>query len=366
MNVHADIVETGVIPETLMKRRNQMRHTKSPFVKFTIFSTVMFFCLGVLASNMAMASDKKIKLKLTSSIAAKNSPPGDSMDAWADLIEKNSNGRIKVRVFYAGELGSQQEVFDQVLRGNVDLLLDWAITAYDQRLGLMNAPYLVKSWEDAHEILNPNGWLAKIYSGIYGDIGLKYFGPYPDGFGGVATRGKYATSIAEAKDKGIKVRSAAIFPLPETMRALGYQVIPVGWSESYTAIQTGVVDGSSNNPIFWSYEYFRDIIDYYVHTRHTFAFGDLTMNQEKWNELDAEDQKIIADAAAVISQKQFVDGRATDLAYRQKAIAAGIKYIEPSKEEVAEMEKACREKVWPLVEKAVGPEIMKAVKENRK
>jgi len=342
-----------------------MKHTKSTFVKSAMICTALCFFVVVFSASQGIASDKEIKLKLTSSIATKNSPPGDSMDEWAKLIEENSKGRIKVRVFYSGELGSQQEVFDQVLRGNVDLLLDWAITAYDQRLGLMNAPYLVKSWEDAFEVLQPGGWLSKIYSGIYKDIGLKYFGPYPDGFGGVATKGKYATSITEAKEKGIKVRSAAIFPLPETMRALGYQVIPVGWSESYTAIQTGVVDGSSNNPIFWSYEYFRDIIDYYVHTRHTFAFGDLTMNQDKWNSLDTEDQKIISDAAAVVSQKQFVNGRAIDLEYRNKAIAAGIKYIEPSKEEIAEMEKVCKSDVWPLVEKAVGPEIMKIVRENR-
>lgn len=315
----------------------------------------------VMASGNALAAEQH-KLRLASEAGAKGSPVANSMDMWAKLIQERTDGRIKINVFYQGELGGQQELFDQLVKGNVDMMLTWPMTSYDPRIGITNTPYLTLSWDEALEAYKPGGWLAVIIDPIFEGIGLKFFGPWPEGFGGVATRGKYATTVESAV--GIKVRSQPIFPQPQTMRALGYEAVPIDWGEVYTSIQTGIVDGDSGNIIYWDYEYFRDVVDYYVHTRHNFSAGALVMNAGTWDTLDPADQKIIADAADEVITKQFDEADAEDRKWIQTAIDSGMEYIEPSSAEHAALVATVRAEVWPQIEEKVGKYIMDQIREN--
>jgi TRAP-type C4-dicarboxylate transport system substrate-binding protein len=332
--------------------------------KFLILAAVLG--TAALLNCPSSEAQETIKLRIVSPTATQGSFMGESMVMWKDLIEKNSNGRIKITLHYSGELGNEGETIDQHIKGTAHMMLNYASTTYSAKLGLLSTPYLLNNWDEAREAFQPEGWLTKAYEKIYEEVGLKFFAPYPGGFGGIDTKGKYATSIASAKEQGIKVRSAAIFPLPDTLKVLGYQVIPVDWGETYTAIQTGVVDGSSNNPIYWTYEFYRDLLEYFVDTHHTFSSADLTMHLDTWNKLSPEDQKIIADAAYAVAAKQFEDAEQTDLHYRQLAIEAGIKYITPSSEEIEEMRTVCKNTIWPLVEEVVGKELMQLVYDNAK
>ena len=65
------------------------------------------------------------------------------------------------------------------------------------------------------------------------------------------------------------------------MQALGYQTATIEWGEVYTALQTGVVDGDAGNIIYWDYQYFGDILDYFVRVKSNFITGVLTMNLKK-------------------------------------------------------------------------------------
>ncbi len=301
-------------------------------------------------------------LKMATDSGTKGSPAGEALKKWADLIEQKSNGELKVKVFYQNELGGQQEVFDLHVAGDVQLMLNWPMTSYDKRIGVIYTPYMTTSWEEALKAYSPGGWVNNLLGGIYQDIGLKFFGPWPEGFNGVATRGQHALTIPAAKD--IKVRTMTVFPAPQTMQALGYQTAAIDWGEVYTALQTGVVDGEAGNVIFWDYEYFRDIIDTYVRTKHFFMTGILSMNHKAWDKLTPAQQKAVSEASLEIMNEQFKAAREQDEFYVKKATEAGIKYIEPSQEELATLGKAAREKVWPLMEQEIGAEIVNTIRSN--
>ncbi|WMC11663.1 TRAP transporter substrate-binding protein DctP [Oceanimonas pelagia] len=329
---------------------------------FTLARTVAISTTIIVASANAVASDQKYNFKLALESGDRDSAQGKSMQMWADLIKEKSDGRMKVGIFYQGELGGQQELFDQLVKGNIDMMVTWPQTSYDERLAVNYIPYLTLGWEDALKAYGENGWLKDILGGVYKDIGLKYFGPYPEGFGGVATKGRYATNFEDAQ--GIKVRSTPVFPLPQTVKALGFQAVPIDWAEVYTSIQTGVVDGDSGNVIYWDYEYFRDQLDYFVHTKHNFSSYAILMNDETWQELDQEDQTIIADAAQAVIEKQFKDARAEDEKWIKAAQDAGMEYIVPSTEEMQAWVERVRAEVWPQIEPAVGKELMDKLQEN--
>lgn len=314
--------------------------------------------------SMATTADS-IKLKMSTDTGSKGSPAGDAIDNWAKLIEQktaNTPDEIKINVFYQDELGDQKEVFDLFTVGEVDLMLNWPLTSYDKRMGLRNTPYMLFNWEQAFEAYRPDGWLNTIYQDIYKDQGLEFFGAWPEGFGGVATRGKYATTVEGAS--GIKVRVPSSFPNPQTLKAMGYQPAALTWGEVYTSIQTGVVDGEAGNIIYWDYEYFRDVLTHYTRTKHVFVTGVLSMNTESWEKLNGNQQKIVADAALIVMEKQFADAKDLDQGYVDKAIAYGMKYIEPTDEEISALAKITREQVWPLMAEEMGAELVEKLRND--
>ena len=318
--------------------------------------------LALFAPVTADASDQTYKLVLTSEAGDRESPIGRAMRDWEALIEDKSNGRMQVEVFYQGELGGQQELFDQLIRGNVDLMITWPQTSYDQRIGVNYIPYLVLGWDEAYEAFSPEGWVQELMVPIYEEMGLKYLGPFPEGFGGIATQNRYATSYEEAQ--GLKVRSQPVFPLPQTVNAMGFEAVPIDWAEVYTSLQTGVVDGDSSNVIYWDYEYFGDVLDYFVQSSHNFSSYTLLMSDKVWDEMDEEDREIIASTARQVVDKQFEEARAEDERWIAAAQEGGMEYIVPTDEEMAAWVKRVRAEVWPLVEADLGSEIMDVVREN--
>ena len=325
--------------------------------------TMLTICLlSAFFLSITVVQAASVKIKLATADGSKGTPAGDAMEYWANLIEEKSKGDIKVNVYFQGELGGQQEVFDQFVMGDIELMLSWPMTSYDKRISVLYTPYMVLSWEDALAAYAPGGWLNKIVDSLFADLGLKFFGPWPEGFNGISTRGRFATTIEGAK--GIKVRTPPAFPFALVVQTLGYQTVDIAWNELYTSIQTGVVDGDAANIIFWDYEYFRDVIEYYVHAKQQFMTANLVANLDAFNKLSKEHQAIVAEAAKMVMEKQFKDGRELDLSYRQKAIDHGIKYIPLSKEEHAAAIKAVRANVWPEMEKVVGKDLMDQIRQH--
>ncbi|KLK90085.1 C4-dicarboxylate ABC transporter substrate-binding protein [Microvirga vignae] len=317
---------------------------------------------AILAASISVGFAEAKTLKMATDSGAKGSPAGAAIEAWAKAIESGTKGDVKVSIYYQNELGGQQEVFDLLVAGDVDLMLNWPLTSYDKRIGVLYTPYMFTTWEEALEAYKPGGWLNKILDNVYSQIGLKFFGAWPEGFNGVATKGRFATTVDGAK--GIKVRVPPVFPFSETLQALGYQTATVDWGELFSAIQTGVVDGDAANVIYWDYEYFRDVLDHYVQTKQQFLTGMLTMNLEEWEALTPEQQKVVQDAALSVMQKQFKEARALDESFVEKWKAKGNKYIEPKPEEIQTLAQKVRTEVWPRLEKDIGSELMKPVREN--
>lgn len=323
-------------------------------------STLAFTAAAVLALGTGSAS--AITFKLATDSGAVGSPTAASMEQWAELIEEGTNGEIEVDIFYQNELGSQQEVFDLHVAGDVDLMINWPITAYDRRIGVIYTPYMVFTWDEALEAYKPGGWINGMLDGIYQDIGLKFFGAWPEGFNGVATRGEYALTVEDAGD--LKVRVPPMFPQAETLEAMGYQTASIDWSEVFTAIETGVVDGDAANVIYWDYEYFRDTLDYYVRTKQSFVTGMISMNLDSFENLSDEHRQIVQEAAVKVMEDHFVNGREIDAHYARLAEESGMEYIEPDEEAIKALAEVVRETVWPQMDDQVGPEIMDVVRAN--
>jgi TRAP-type transport system periplasmic protein len=320
----------------------------------------IFAATAVSVALMATTAFAEIELKVATDSGDRDSPSGTAIANWAKAIEDGSNGEITVKVFYQNELGGQLEVFDLFVSGDIDLMLSWPSTSYDKRIGILNTPYMVTSWEEALDAYRPGGWANGVLNTVFNDIGLKYFGAWPEGFSGVATRGAYATDVAGAQN--IKVRTPPLFPFPQILDSMGYQTAAIDWGEVYTSIQTGVVDGDAGNVIYWDYEYFRDVLDYYVRTKHTFVTGNLLANLQSFEALSPEQQQLIQDTAIAEMTLRFDAARAEDQHYVDLAVEGGMEYFELSDEQLAPIVEKVRAEVWPQMEPDVGKDIMDLIR----
>ncbi|NND83247.1 MAG: TRAP transporter substrate-binding protein DctP [Gammaproteobacteria bacterium] len=310
----------------------------------------------------AAAADRHYKFNLVSTSGDRESPNGKAVRRFSERVAEASDGRIRVNVFYSSELGGQGEVFDHLMKGNVHFMLEWPMTSYDQRLAIGMLPYSVLGWDDAIKAYSKDGWLRQIFERVFAENGLRYFGPFPEGFGGIATRGKYATRREQAA--GLKVRSQTIFPLPQVVQAMGFESVPIDWSEVYTSIQTGVVDGDSGNVIYWDYQYFGDLLDYYVHCKQVFGAAAFVMNAQAYADMAPEDQQIVDAAAQQMVSQQFIDARSTDEYWIKTAQENGMQYIVPSDADMQRWVQQVRDEVWPQAEVAYGKEIMDIIRAN--
>jgi TRAP-type C4-dicarboxylate transport system substrate-binding protein len=311
---------------------------------------------------LATQAAAETTLKIATDSGPEGSPSGNAIAKWAELIEEGSDGEIDVRIFYQNQLGGQLEVFDLFVAGEVDLMLSWPSTSYDKRIGVLNAPYMVTSWEEALVAYQPGGWVNGTLNSVFADLGIRYYGAWPEGFAGVATRGEYALDIESAS--GLMVRTPPFFPIPQTLQAMGYQTASIDWSEVFTSIQTGVVDGDAGNVIYWDFEYFGEILDYYVRTKHIFVTGNLIANAESMDGLSQEHQDLIRDSAIIIMEEQFSAARAEDEKNVAIAIEGGMEYFEPSEEDLRPIIEKVRAEVWPLMEADIGSEIVGQMRAN--
>lgn len=320
-----------------------------------------FFSAVVFGTALAAtAASAEIELKFATDSGDPGSPSGIALAAWANAVKEGSNGEIDVKIFYQNELGGQLEVFDLFVAGEVDAMISWPSTSYDKRIGILNTPYMVTSWEEALDAYKPGGWANGVLNNVFNDLGLKYFGAWPEGFSGVATRGAYATDVAAAAN--IKVRTPPLFPFPQILNAMGYQSAAIDWGEVYTSIQTGVVDGDAGNVIYWDYEYFRDVLDYYIRTKHTFVTGNLLVNLETYDSMSDEHKQLIEDAAVVIMEARFQAARDEDQHYVDLWEQSGKEYFELTDEQLAPIAAKVRAEVWPQMEPDVGKEIMDLIR----
>jgi TRAP-type C4-dicarboxylate transport system substrate-binding protein len=317
--------------------------------------------LGASLAFAPMAAAQTV-LRVATDSGTAGSPSGDAIANWARTIEEGSGGEIQVRVFYQEELGGQLEVFDLFVAGEVDLMLSWPSTSYDARVGVLNTPYMVTTWEEAFEAYQPGGWVNSVLNDVFGDLGLVYFGAWPEGFNGVATRGRYAMTPEDAQ--GIRVRVPPMFPNAQVVEGLGFQTAAIPWGEVYTSLQTGVVDGDAGNVIYWDYEYFRDVLDFYVQTRHQFVTGNLLANADSFNRLSPEHQELVRSAALAEMSQQFEAAREHDDLYISKWVEEGKEYFLPTDAQLEVFAERVRAQVWPLLDAEIGQDIMDLIRAN--
>jgi len=103
---------------------------------------------------------------------------------------------------------------------------------------------------------------------------------------------------------GLKIRMMGNPIFVDTMNAMGGNGISMGFSELYSALQTGVVDGAENNTPTYVTHNHHQISKYFSFTEHLIIPEILVFSRVAWEKLSKEDQDLIKKFAAEAQQEQ--------------------------------------------------------------
>ena len=325
-----------------------------------IISKLLFVSLLVLFATAAVAAEKFYTFKIGHIRPETASIHTDITDFCNEITER-SNGRIKFEIYPAAQLGDYTVVQERVSIGDVDMHVGPLGTAVDRRVNLFTMPYLVSNWEEARKVYGPDSVLTKHMTKILLEQDLQVIAGYPVYFGGIITN----VEVPEPGDpniaKNVKIRVPPLKSYELTAEALGYLATPIPFSDTFTAMQTGVVNGAIGAGAEGYYSNFRDIAKYYLRVNDHLEFWYLYMNKQAYDRLSDEDKKVFADAALNFQTKRW-ELAPNDTERYEELLSKGVTTIVGfTDEELTKMKEKVQKIVWPVLEKDVGAGILKEV-----
>lgn len=250
------------------------------------------------------------------------------------VLEISSRGALKVKIFPDGQLGSEREVLELLQIGSVAATKVSAATLsnFVPEYNILGIPYLFRDKQHLFDVLEgPIGKSILEKGSKFWLRGLCYFD--------AGSRSFYTIdkAIRTPEDlKGLKIRVMNNQMAINMVNSLGASATPLSYSELYTAMQQGVVDGAENNsPSFVSSNHY-EISKYYTLDQHSFVPDVLLIGTKYWEKLSEDEKLWVQDAAdqSAQAQKKYWNDSVDES--MKIAKGAGVEIIIPDKALFAE------------------------------
>ncbi len=209
-------------------------------------------------------------------------------------VEEKTNGEIIVDIYPAEQLGSGVEMLEAVKSGTQDLVIDPDpyIGNYCPNFHITGMPFVFSDWDQVKKYIESD--LCRSLEEEAKAQNMNILGWTANGFRYFTTK-KPLESIADLN--GLKIRVGSSPLMSDIIVSLGANPTTMPMSETYTGIQTGVVDGQENPLANIIGSKFYEVAPYVTMTGHVYSYELLIMNDAKLSSLTPEQQEIIKEAA---------------------------------------------------------------------
>jgi len=303
-------------------------------------------------------SSKPIVLRLASDAPLEHIATGLNKEA-CELVKERTDGRVEVEYFPASQLGGYETVYEEIVRGTIDMGQITIPDALDARLGAAYVPYYAKSFDEAKILYAPDSYLSGVIGGLTEKNGVKFLGTVLEGFIGMGFVTEPNDMFTPGTNKKVKTRSPAMATFRVAQEDLGFNPITVPYAEVPTAIQTKVVDGWVGGTPNINYAWVGQVIKYmYVNYIHAEATS-YVISEKTLKKLTAEDADTVIKVFQEQSKKSFDLAQQNEETYKKKlADDYGVKVIEFTPKQIDAYATFVRETSWPKLEDLLGKDLM--------
>ncbi len=265
----------------------------------------------------------------------------------AEDIEKETDGRIKIDVFANEQLsgGDSGKAVELLSKGNIDLTFNSTIiySVLDDRFGVASAPFIFDDLEDADKAFN--GKAGEMLEEVVREKNVEPLGYGENGFRQITNDTR---EIKGPKDiEGLKIRIPGITMYTDLFRELGADPATMTFSEVFTALQQGTIDGQEN-PIDVIYSSkLNEVQDYITMWNYSYDPLVLGINKDLYDSLSKEDQELFKKLGKEAAAYQVEITREREKEQIEELEEAGLNFYYPTEEEIEDY----REAVEPVFEK---------------
>ena len=220
-------------------------------------------------------------------------PRGIAIDSFCKAVSEKTNGDILFDIHPSGELGSDSQLINGMIEGNVDMTVSSAANyaLYATKIGISALPFLFENFESAWEFIDSSEMRSlNAELEIYNIHVLAYF---DNGFRCV-TSSESTGPINTVEDmKGLNIRTPENQIVMETMSELGANPRSFPFAELKQALEKGTFDAQENPiPVIYNSGLY-EVQKYLSVTNHSYDAMPFTIRQDIWNTLSPEYQQIL-------------------------------------------------------------------------
>jgi len=299
---------------------------------------VAFFLLTGITSCSDFSNQKVVYLAHT---LPTSHPVHQGMEVFGEKIKQESAGKLSVKIFPDGQLGTEREVLELLQIGSIAMtkVSAAAMANFAPEYKVMGVPYLFRDKAHLFKVLEGKTGEKLLLSGS--DYLLRGLCFYDAGSRSFYTKDKPIKTPADLK--GLKIRVMNHQMSVDMVNQMGGSATPMAYGELYTALQQGVVDGAENNPPSFVTSRHYEVCKYYTLDEHSSIPDVLVVGTKYWETLSSEEQGWMKEAAKFSSKAQqgFWKKNVEECMVTLKA--ANVEIYKPEKSLFAEKSKAVLE-----------------------
>lgn len=240
------------------------------------------------------AAGKVYELKL-GHIQPVDHPNGQGSLEFARLVEEKTGGMVKVSVFPASQLGTEQELFDSIALGTIDFAtLGYGMAAKQYKPFLIfDAPYLSIDREQWVRMMESDV-VQELFDGMQAKTNVRTLGAFYYGNRYLTTKDLEVHGPEDLINHTVRVPDQEMYVA--TLNAMGATATPMAFSEVFLALQQGVIDAQENPLATIASNKFNEVQKYLIKTEHITGGNCFYASQKSLDKLPQEYQDAIIEA----------------------------------------------------------------------
>ena len=254
----------------------------------------------------AVPAGAQTTLKMNISIS-QNSHYGVAVDAFAREVEARTGGRYKVQNFYSGALGAERESIEALQVGTLDLTMTSTgpVPNFVPEVSILDIPFLMRDYPHARSVLD--GPIGQDMLGKFPAKGIVALAWGENGFRHMTNSKRQVNAPDDLK--GLKMRTMENPVHIQAYKQFGIIPTPMAFTEVFTALQQGTVDGQENPLSVISAAKFDQVQKYMTLTGHVYSPALILMSKAQFDKLSAADKQVFLDSAkeAVKANRARID-----------------------------------------------------------
>ncbi|MDD7264781.1 MAG: TRAP transporter substrate-binding protein [Subdoligranulum sp.] len=257
----------------------------------------------------AGGSDDKTVYKITyANTVADSNPQAINAKYMAERMKELSGGRIEMTVFNNNKLGAFSDCFQQMQQPNGTVQMgdvsSASITQFSNLYTPFALPFLFKDKEQSFNYFDNGETVKAIEEQFLADTNVRVLGYF---YNDARALTNSKTAVSKPADmKGLKLRVMTSDVYIKTFEALGAAPVSMQFSELFSALQQGAVDGQDNGLILSMDSKFNEVQGYYTDLGHVQDTSVIFISESFYQSLPEDLQQVVVQAAqeAVAKERQ--------------------------------------------------------------